>query len=281
MDATIACFYFDQDDDGIDVSYTCDEITHDVEAGIATVSMGGLSEGSWTWWAEDENKVATSKQTFTVEVAGSTSGPDFVEEDEWTYGGQIQGTAGRIYYSSHGVDYACSGTAIYDNKSGRSLVVTAAHCVWDDIDQVWGSNVVFIPNRDATQSTESAESIHRQCAEDICGCWTMSAGFVHKEWKDEAWPARLAYDWGIWVVDDVGSHSGTKCGSDALDKAVDPMKLEIGVDLSTLDTSVTGLGYSLEHNPDFRHCVDKVDFNQPDTGIDTYWLPSCGLTGGG
>lgn len=283
MDSAIACFYFDKDNDGIDISYTCEEIEHYVDYGIAIAYMSGLSAGSWTWWAEDENGVATSKQTFTVEVIGDDGGSvpaDFMGEDEWTYGGQIQGASGRIYYSAGGYDYACSGTAIKDHKSGRSLIVTAAHCVWDDQEMAWGSNVVFIPNRDATQSTESAESIHRQCSEDVCGCWTMSAGFVHDRWQQEPWPARLAYDWGIYVVDDVGAHAGTECGSEALDEAVAPVEFEIGVDLATLDASVTGLGYSLEHNPDFRYCVDRAEYNQPTKFVDTYWLPGCGLKGG-
>ena len=82
----------------------------------------------------------------------------------------------------------------------------------------------------------------------------------------------------MWVVDDVGAHEGASCGSDALDEAVQKFEWEVGVDLES--TYLHGLGYSLEHNPDFRYCADKAEFNQPIEGTDTYWLPGCGLTGG-
>lgn len=260
--------------------------------GVAEVMMGGFALGEWTWYVKGTNATGgastSSPQTFTViepirqfalPAEGGTS-TAIIGEASYPSGGQVQQAAGRIYYSSKGRDYACSGTAIYDNKSGRSLILTAAHCVWDDIDQNFGSNVIFIPNRDAVgASFINGKPIHRQCSEDVCGCWTLSAGFVDSRWKTLPWPKRLSHDYGIWVVDDQGFHQGKDCGSEALDIAVPAMDFKLGIDLK--DQRITGLGYSIEHNPDFRYCADNAIFRKPSsTSAETYWLDKCGLTGG-
>lgn len=216
-----------------------------------------------------------------VTNSANRNGNSYKGEGEYTNGGQIVGATGRIYFSSYGVDYACTGTVIRDNKSGRSLVLTAAHCVFDDIDFNWGSNVIFIPNRDSVdlESTDmTGDDIHRHCGLDVCGCWTLSGGVVHDMWADTPWPDRLMYDYGFYIVDDVGDHQGTSCGSDALDEAIDELDFKVGVDIGA--DNIHAFGYSLEHNPDFRECADDTSYNQPTDSLDTYWLPGCGLTGG-
>ena len=35
-------------------------------------------------------------------------------------------------------------------KRGRSLVLTAAHCIYDDVSGTFARNVLFVPNQDAT-----------------------------------------------------------------------------------------------------------------------------------
>ena len=72
-------------------------------------------------------------------------------------------------------------------------------------------------------------------------------------WRDTPWPDRLAYDYGVWVVDDIGAHSGTSCGSEALDEAVEEFEFEVGLDLT--DAYLHGLGYSLE-----RKCALSCEF---------------------
>jgi len=129
-----------------------------VEDGVAYVQMGGFALGEWTWAVRNaDNSRTSSPQTFTMvepeeelvvvrysssSRSGSkttTNEGNRVGEAEWTLKGQIQGVTGRIYFTSTDPqtgeleDFACTGTAIKDNKSGRSLILTAAHCVWDDI----------------------------------------------------------------------------------------------------------------------------------------------------
>ena len=155
-----------------------------------------------------------------------------------------------------------------------------AFSVWHDTYGVFGANAIFIPNRDAIQTNLTGQDIRRQCDQDVCGCWTISAGAVLEKWRSGGWPGRLEYDYGVYVVDDMGDHDGKSCGSEALDKAVAAMQFEV-TDVQLETEHVTGLGYSLEHNPDFRYCADKTEMKAvPTTDFSTYWLPGCGLTFG-
>lgn len=268
--------------------YVCDEdkIDFDDKANIAEVKMSGFAFGTYTWYAVDSNGVQSDSQTFEVVEAENTMEDEgIIQEASWPHGGQVQEAAGRIYFEAGGNDYGCTGTAIKDNKSGRTLILTSAHCVYDDYLRTWASNVVFIPNRDEIQTNLTADEIFRQCHEDVCGCWTISAGVVLERWGTVEWPYNLPYDYGVFVVDDVGAHEGVSCGSDALDEAVDAMDIFCD-DINGSYT--TALGYSLEHKPDFRYCAENVttvdlhyDIHESFLpGTETYYLNHCMLTPG-
>jgi hypothetical protein len=51
-------------------------------------------------------------------------------------------TAGKVFFSSGGVNYVCSGTIV--NTEGKSSVWTAGHCVSDG--GTWNTNWIFVPN---------------------------------------------------------------------------------------------------------------------------------------
>lgn len=246
------------------------------EAGLSgTFTIPGTKVSGTTKSSNARTAAGPIRQSGTTTDADTT----FVDEAAWEGEGLVQYAVGRIYFESYGVDYACTGTVVKDNKTGRSLVFTAAHCVWDDIDGVFGTNVIFIPNRDAVHDLVGfVDDYHRRCDEDPCGCWTLSGGVVHDLWPDTPWPQRLRYDYGFYVVDDVGSHQGADCGSDALDIAVEPMEFAVGEE--TKSVFMTNFGYSLSFNPDFRYCAEETMTKQPTPGLDTIWMDTCGLSGG-
>ena len=71
---------------------------------------------------------------------------------EWS-GGVVQTAAGRIYFEmpsnpkwKRWAGYVCSGTVATDDTSGRSIIITAAHYVYDDANKAFARNVLFIPN---------------------------------------------------------------------------------------------------------------------------------------
>jgi hypothetical protein len=57
-------------------------------------------------------------------------------------GHPVARTYGKVFFTSFGVNYVCSGTIV--NSEGKSEVWTAGHCVSDR--QAWNYNWTFVPN---------------------------------------------------------------------------------------------------------------------------------------
>lgn len=76
-------------------------------------------------------------------VTGNTAGQGL----RWTHGGAVSAAVGKVFFSSGGADYVCSGTLV---GSGRAeAVLTAAHCVSGGTgpggQPRWVSNWIFVP----------------------------------------------------------------------------------------------------------------------------------------
>jgi hypothetical protein len=136
-----------------------------------------------------------------------------IADADWKGGGAVNEAAGRILFSLNGGSYVCSGTVINDHGTvGRSLVVTAAHCAYDEVANVHATNVLFIPKQDDGGTDKS----NRKCSDDFYGCWAMKLGVVDSRWKDGDWPSIIKYDYAIYVVpDDKGyftpGYNNSKC----------------------------------------------------------------------
>lgn len=74
-----------------------------------------------------------------------------VGDTGWLKGGTVQEAVGRLLFTMPDGDYICSATAVADAAAdGRSVVLTAAHCAYDDHNKAFASNALFIPNQDGT-----------------------------------------------------------------------------------------------------------------------------------
>jgi hypothetical protein len=184
--------------------------------------------------------------------------PDFLDRASWTA-------------------YVCSGTVVKDNTSGRTLIQTAAHCVYDDEDKAFARNVLFIPNQAGTTGTGT----DLNCRNDPLGCWTPAFAVVDRNWAIRTFPDNVAWDYAYYVVRDVSSHTGAGGNADlVLDAAVTPIPISFAVPKFEVANSsidhTTALGYSYAQDPKFMYCAqDMTQFDQDD-----WWLGSCGLTGG-
>src|SRR5262245_14994140 len=58
----------------------------------------------------------------------------------WTKGGQVLTTSGKVLFTMNSGDYICTGTVVTDGTTGRSIVVSAAHCAWDGTDGGFARN---------------------------------------------------------------------------------------------------------------------------------------------
>jgi hypothetical protein len=60
---------------------------------------------------------------------------------DWTGGGAVEKTAGRVFFTYQGRQASCSGDAV--NSGNKSVVLTAGHCV--KLDGAWHTDWVFVP----------------------------------------------------------------------------------------------------------------------------------------
>ena len=90
----------------------------------------------------------------------------------WNGGGLIKERAGKVYFTMGGSDYVCSGAVASDTRTTHSLVLTAAHCAYDEAARAFATNWVFIPDFDQSPTFT--------CAQTQYGCWTAQALVVHQ-----------------------------------------------------------------------------------------------------
>jgi len=265
---------------------------------VWSVALQGFTDGDWSWWAVAKDNAAKGGNTatsatihFKVDTSGGGGGgggggsDGTVTKAVWNTGGAVQYAAGRLYFEMPGnskrkgawTGYVCSGTVATDGIAGRSLILTAAHCVYDDEHKAFARNVLFIP--DQTDTTGSGTDLN--CSNDPIGCWAPAFGVVDAKYTGTKFPNNDAWDYAFYVVSDTGAHTaGLQSSLDALDSAAGSLALSFltpSHDTSDSSDFTYALGYSYDSDPNFMYCAeDMTTIN----GTINWWLPSCGLTGG-
>lgn len=261
-------------------------------------TLSGFTDGEWRWriQATDNakgkgNLTTEGDWSFSVDTgsdSGGSGGSDAsVENSGWSNGGLVQTAVGRLLYEmptnarkKRWSAYVCSGSVATDSVTGRSIIITAAHCVYDDANKAFARNVLFIPNQDQTSGTGTDSN----CGNDPLGCWTPSFGVVDVNWTTSIFPNNIPWDYAYYVVNDSGAHAGTAVSSDALDVEAGSIDVDFTttpvIDDGTAGSETAdftyGLGYSYSDDPNFMHCADDMTTYESDN----WWLPICGLSGG-
>jgi hypothetical protein len=271
---------------------------------VWSVSLQGFTDGSWTWsvTARDNagNTTTTTPLTpFTVNTStgggggGSTSdGPVIANQNVLTLAGAPLGgvstlsrAVGRIFFEmptnakrTRWAGYVCSGTVVNDeNVAGRSIIQTAAHCVYDDANKAFARNVLFIPNQAGT----SVAGTDRTCSNDPIGCWSTWFGVVDVNWTTRTFPNNKAWDYAYYVVRDTLAYQpGLTTVNQVLDAAVTPVGIsfqlpQFGVSGNPVDYT-HAIGYSYSDDPNLMYCAEDLT----DLDAANWWLPACGLSGG-
>jgi hypothetical protein len=261
-------------------------------------TLSGFTDGSWSWHVEASdtarkggNQSVSAETPFSVSVGGGGGGGggsgDTVTNAQWS-GGDVQMAAGRLFYEmpsnprrKRWAGYVCSGTVVTDGASGRSVILTASHCVYDDANKAFARNVLFIPNQAGTTGSRTDSN----CGNDPIGCWVAAYGVVDVNWTTSTFPDNIPWDYGFYVVDDdPASHSpGLNGSSDTLDVAVPAFTIDFntpivddGTSGATTPDFTHALGYSYSDDPNFMYCAEDMTTE----GADNWWVPSCGLSGG-
>ena len=212
------------------------------------------------------------------EQSKSTTLSYVANDSDWPYAGPIQSATGRILFqfSSNQV-YKCSGTVVRDETTGRSIVLTAAHCAYNDLSKEFASLAIFVPDQDGTRGSKSDFNCHN----DLYGCWVLSYAVVERGWTESSFPHNVGYDYAFYVVHDRSStHRG---GYNAnitgiLDQDVTPMPIDFDAKLKN-DFTVA-LGYSDENDPSFSYCSNKLDSINGIEEYTNHWLSNCAMVGG-
>lgn len=209
---------------------------------------------------------------------GGRISPGTIKNASWGFGGDVQTAAGRILFEMDNTAFICSETVATDGTSGRSVIVTAAHCVYDDENKEFATNIMFIPNQDETTGNRTDEN----CDNDPLGCWVPEFAVVDLNWTRNEFPDNIAWDYAYLVVADSGSHAGN--GDDeVLDSVTDSLPIDFlppyvadgDRGAGSLDFT-HALGYSGTADPNFMYCAEDMGT----FGVDNWWLRSCGLSGG-
>jgi V8-like Glu-specific endopeptidase len=113
-------------------------------------------------------------------AGGPGGGGDKVTGASWGGGGAVVDTTGKVLFELGGVFYVCSASVVADERSGASLVLTAAHCLYENSgsSQGFASNWMFIPNYDAAPASLTPGDA-TFCEGTKYGCWTADALVVH------------------------------------------------------------------------------------------------------
>jgi hypothetical protein len=258
------------------------------------VSLSGFTPGSWGWHIVAKDGAGKSGNTtttdkFSLSITTQTSPPDngsnVIANATWTdTSAAVRTATGRVFFSmpankrlTRWVDYVCSGSVAADSTSNNvSVIITAAHCIYDDANKAFARNVIFIPN----QASTTAGGSDRDCTNDPIGCWAPTAGVVDSNYTTRTFPNNSAWDYGYYVVPTSGAHLGSASSSDSLEVAAGTLPVSFAAPkYSPVDASGTythAIGYSYSEDPKLQYCAqDMTQFDAIN-----WWLGSCGLSGG-
>jgi hypothetical protein len=185
----------------------------------------------------------------------------------WTGGGLVLQASGKVYFQMGGGAYVCSGAVANDGRAGYSLVLTAAHCAYDEVARKFATNWLFIPNFDGSPTFTCAQTIH--------GCWTAQALVVHQGYASAGGFNTQAtlHDFAFAVVGPGGKSGGQ------LDATVGSFPITFS---SFADgTQMYAFGYPAAgkyKGKDLTYCAGPV-FSDPYNDGLTYGM-TCNMTGG-
>ena len=87
----------------------------------------------------------------------------------WTQGGPVVGRTGKVLFTMDGGNWVCSASVVNDGRTSHAVILTAAHCAYDEVNHVHATNWIYVPSFDTAPTFT--------CAQTTYGCWT-SVGLV-------------------------------------------------------------------------------------------------------
>jgi hypothetical protein len=206
---------------------------------------------------------------------GGGGDSNLVTGASWTSGGTVLKTTGKVLFLMSGSYYVCSASVVNDGSTDddHSLILTAAHCAYDERKGEFAENWMFIPDYDSAPASLTTSGSF--CKDTVYGCWTADTLTVHNGYASAGGfnLTAVVHDFAFAKVSE-GGHSKTQ-----LDGTVGTQEItfsEIGS-----GNLVYAFGYPAAQKykgNDLVYCAGPVG-TDPNTGGATYRI-ECGMTGG-
>jgi len=205
-------------------------------------------------------------------VSGASWNGD--DEDE------IDGAAGKVLFQMNSSYWVCSATVITDPNSttreqARSLILTAAHCVFDESNGQFATEWMFIPDYDDQPASLTTSGSF--CVNTAYGCWSASEMAVHTKYATAgSFSNGLEFDFAVVAVGDGGKHDSQ------LDGTVNAQQYDFSDTAVASGEDTYAFGYPAQKKwkgTDLIYCRSPIDTDPINNG-DTYRLNGCKLNGG-
>lgn len=247
-------------------------------AGSAGAASPGLSrhERIVAYWTPARLRAAIPRDfvrttgAFAPRAKPGTGGG--VTGASWTGGGAILKASGKVYFVMGSSAYVCSGAVANDGRTGKSLVLTAAHCAYDetaDLGEGWAANWIFIPQYDTNPTLHD-------CQSTAYGCWTAEALVVHRGYATAGGfnTQATVHDFAFAVVG-----NGGKSATAQLDATVGSFPITFsGI---SAGQKLYAFGYPAAgkyRGNDLVYCAGNIFSDSLNDNL-TWGMP-CGMTGG-
>lgn len=192
----------------------------------------------------------------------------------WTGGGEVLRTTGKVLFALGSSYYVCSASVVDDPVASRSIVLTAAHCAFDETTGRFATNWMFVPEYDSAPATLTTDGSF--CASTKWGCWTASSLVVHRGYataggfNDQA----VLHDFAFAVVG-----AGGTTGAQQLDATVGSHAIQFSSVAGGADTYLFGYPAAGKYKgKDLVYCRGPLGFD-PYMDGQTYRV-GCNMTGG-
>lgn len=221
--------------------------------------------------------VPAAKPTNPGKPGGGDEGGDtgLVTGASWNGGGTVVNTTGKVLFQMGGSYFVCSASVVADGTNDTdSVILTAAHCVYDESAGAFATNWMFIPAYDSAPAPLTASGSF--CQDTAHGCWTAAALTVHHGYasaggfNDQA----VVYDFAFATV-----RQGGKNGTTILDRTVGTQAFSTSALQDGAEVYSFGYPSAQKYKGnDLVYCQSPAA-NPPANGDPTYRI-ECGMTGG-
>jgi hypothetical protein len=205
---------------------------------------------------------------------GGGGGSTTVIGASWTGGGEVAKSTGKVLFALGSTYYVCSAAVVNDAVSNRSLILTAAHCVFDESTGVFATNWMFVPDYDSAPARLTASGSF--CSQTVYGCWVANALVVHRGFATAGSFNTQAtlYDFAFAVVG-----GGGKSGTAQLDATVGSHPVQFSTAANGADTFLFGYPAAQKYKGnDLVYCRGPLGTDPLNSGL-TYRV-GCDMTGG-